>query len=451
MSDPDTIVALSTPAGASRRGVIRISGTRAIRIVQRLVRPAAALEGTWVHRPVSLSLGGDWPPVPASVFVMRSPRSYTREDVVELHLHGAPMLVRAVIRHLTALPAVREAEPGEFTRRAYLSGRLDASQVAAVLDLVRARHVEAARVAASALQGEATDQIALLRAAVLRLVARLEAHLDFTDDDAAQLSVDELTRDLAHARETCGRALESLDVQTFDESIRLALIGEPNAGKTSLFNRLTGRDAIVSEHPGTTRDVGEASLDYQGWRFTIWDTAGWRTTTDELEQQAGSLAREAAERADLRFEILDGTAERLPNLELDWAADALVIHKVDQPRRLDLVAVHRRAAGRPVLQVSARTGFGVDELLSTARRLAEAGSVERTASSLQLAAGHEGALRDIETRLGLAGQRISPAGDELELAAFELREAIERLSDLGAPVHHDEILDVLFRQFCIGK
>ncbi|MEQ8768393.1 MAG: GTPase [Planctomycetota bacterium] len=450
--DAETIVALSTPAGASARAIVRVSGDRAGAAVAAIYHTdkCAWLEETWRSSEGQLDLGDGWPPVPATVFVMRAPRSYTREDVLELHVPGSPPVISAILRRLCRESGVRLAEPGAFTRRAYLSGRIDATQVAAVLDLVRSRHSSTARSAASVLDGEPHGELEALKAALVRLVARLEAYLDFTDDDAAQLSTAELEKDHREALERCLGCRGSLDVRSRDEAVRIALVGRPNAGKTSLFNRLTGGRALVSETPGTTRDVAEESVEQDGLRFVLLDTAGLRETDDVLESRAGELARRAAGAADLRFEVIDGSQMPDDDVPADWRTDVLIVNKIDRSPGLDRAALTHRAGGRPMALVSAVTGEGVEELLDIARRLAESGRVDRSASSWLLAAGHRDTLDQLEAALVRAGDRMKEDGAS-ELAAFELREALTHLEALGTPVRHDEILDVLFGQFCIGK
>ncbi len=384
--------------------------------------------------------------------VMRAPRSYTREDMVEIHAHGSPAAVR-VILELVLASGCRLAAPGEFTRRAFLNGRIDLSQAEAVIDLIQAKSRRALEAANALLAGGLSRELDSLREVVLEVLAALEAAIEFGEELEAQPERPELIARLQSGllapighlirRHEEGRPLR--------EGLRIAIAGRPNVGKSSLLNRLLGRErAIVSPQPGTTRDAVEDLLVLQGVVLSLWDTAGLREPADAIEAVGIEKSWETVAAADLVLFVLEAGRGR------DREDEALFARLGDRP----LIAVHNKVdlcpvppacdwPPTPAVLVSAKTGEGVEELRSLIaaalhRREAEVGGdiVPNLRHKLAL----ERAASDIEAAAAL----LAAEGKE-ELAAWHLHEALRTLEEIRGGNAPPDVLEAVFSRFCIGK
>ncbi len=378
-----------------------------------------------------------------------APASYTGEDLAEIHHHGGPGVAAALARALRALPELRPAEPGEFTRRAFHNGKLDLAAAEAVDDLATASARAQLRQALEQAGGALGKRCDAWRAALVDALALLEAELDFAEEEAdvAAGRLEAARPGLEAVRSEIAAALAEAAVgERLRQGLTVAVIGPPNAGKSSLVNRLAGREAaIVTPYPGTTRDVIEVALELDGLPVTLLDTAGLREAVDPVEAIGIERARERAERADLVLLVLDATAvpeppERFPGRP----ADRLVL-----VNKRDVAPPPAWSLDRPdVVAISCRTGEGLDALLA---RLA--------AMARERLAGGEGALVTRERhRLELAeacaalGRLLgAPAGRELVLLAEELRIAVQALDRITGRTGVDALLDRIFARFCIGK
>ena len=375
-----------------------------------------------------------------------APESATGEDVAEFHIHGGPAVVAALADALAALPGLRPAEPGEFTRRAFAAGRLDLTEAEGIADLIAAETEAQRRQALRQMEGGLHTLYEGWRGSLLEAMAHVEATLDFSDQD--------LPDDAAAVVDPRLAALETeiaahLDDDRRGERLRagfsVAILGAPNAGKSSLLNRLAGRAAaIVSARAGTTRDVIEVHLDIAGWPVTIADTAGLRESTDEVEGEGVRRALAQAESADLALVVLDGA--RWPAVDrrsLALASDAslLVLNKIDLLPGAPPATVEGRAA----LPVSCRTGAGIDTLVASLAAAIE-GCYPIAAEPALTRARHRQALADC--RAALARGRAQPADERL---AEELRLAATALGRITGRVDVEDMLDIVFRDFCIGK
>ncbi len=439
MTSRDTIFAPATPAGRGGVAVLRISGPGAGLALQALTgRPLSVprlatlaelrdpADGVPLDRGLSL-----WFPGPAS---------YTGEDVVELHLHGGRAVTRGVIEALARIEGLRPAEPGEFTRRAFLAGKLDLTEAEAVADLVdaetRAQRLQALRQLGGAL-GQLYEG---WRAALMRALAMTEAALDFPDEGLppdlaaeAERIVAEVSAAIAAHLADAGRG------ERLREGVHIAIVGPVNAGKSSLLNALARRDAaIVSDRPGTTRDVVEVALDLRGFPVVLADTAGLRDTADEIEAEGILRSHRRAAEADLRLVIREAGEPSSTDPALGPGPDTIrVVNKID--RAPDAL----RAADE--ISLSVRTGTGLDRLLDV---LAEA--VERRltgdGSPALTRARHRAALEDARDALA----RV-PSAPLPELAAEDLRLALRAIGRITGRVDVEDMLDLLFGSFCIGK
>lgn len=456
----DTIAAISTPLGEGGIGIIRISGPEAIQVASRVFKPkrGASLEGTGSHR-VRLGLALD--PKTREVLdevlalVMRAPRSYTAEDVVELHCHGGPLACARVLEAVLKAGA-RLAEPGEFTRRAYLNGRLDLAQAEAVLNIIRARSRAGLAAAVNQLEGSLSRKVKEIKDEVVGVLASVEASIDFPEEVGEPGS--EVRERLEKVREALKRLLSTWEEgKILSQGIKIALVGRPNVGKSSLLNALLKEErAIVSDIPGTTRDTIKESLQLGGFPCELVDTAGWREAAEGLEKIGIARSRAAAKAADLVLLVVDLTAgvtgediEIKKNLE----DKPLVIvgNKVDAVSKVDPAPLKELAGSRPWVVVSAKTGEGLEDLGNKVRDLILSGQALRAPDEpLLLRERHkvalERALEHVEDALAGWGE-----GLPWDLVSIDLRGAWEALGEITGETAREELLDRIFSEFCLGK
>jgi tRNA modification GTPase len=441
-----TIAALATAPGRSAIAVVRLSGPGVREALaalgatpgrprQAVLRPLRDADGEILDRALVL-----WFP---------APRSYTGEDCAELHLHGSRFVVQAVLQRLAQL-GVRLAEPGEFTRRAFEAGKLDLAQAEAIADLVDAETRAQARQALAQLDGELSGRHAAWREALVEIRARLEALVDFPDEDIdagldlARRRMEALSADLAQAGQDLGRG------RAIREGWRVAIIGAPNAGKSTLLNALAGRSAaIVTEIAGTTRDVIEVPIELHGYRALLADMAGLRQTDDPVEREGVARARAWAVEADVRLWLVDRSAAEgwEAGSDLLKSGDLCVLNKADRPASAAASGAAALACelGLQTLETTLR---GDDAelvrawLTSTARKMLESQDFP-AATRIR----HARALADARDAL----ERALVMLDEPELAAEDVRLASRALSRITGEVGAEDVLDKVFSSFCIGK
>lgn len=482
----DTIAAIATPLGEGGLAVIRLSGPQALAIAdgvfvpsgQSSRRPSQATTHT-IHYGRIERRGQVIDEVLLSV--MRAPRTFTREDVVEVACHGGLLPAKMILDALLENGA-RLAEPGEFTKRAFLNGRIDLAQAEAVADLIHSRTELALAAANEQLAGRLSQRVNQLRDDLMKILAHIEAHIDFPDED---ISPD--TRIQLVARLEGGAAFmeELLDTakegQILRRGIRAAIVGRPNAGKSSLLNQLLGHDrAIVSPIPGTTRDTIEETANIRGLSIVFIDTAGLRETGDELEAEGVRRSRVTLERAELILHVLDASEASGPVdsrylSEFAGKKRILVINKVDLPRRLDLPltsldsvaaradvatpaegeragmkAPDSKSADSALVEVSCRTGQGLEQLKDAIRNLIWSGEIRADMLQVMINSRHQDALQ----RARAATQRTIDALRNdltLELTALDLRIAVNAVGEIVGKTATEDLLDSIFGQFCIGK
>lgn len=452
----ETIFALASASGRAGVAIIRISGDSAGVALRKLTgRPLPPPRRATLRR---LSVPDDHELLDtALVLWFPAPASFTGEDVAELHVHGGRAVVAAVLAALGRLPGLRPAEAGEFSRRAFTNGRLDLTALEGLADLVAAETAAQRRQALAQLGGALGTLYEGWRERLLRALAHLEAIIDFADEDLPAGILAEVDRELALLKAEIGRHLDDAGRgERIREGIEVAVIGPPNAGKSTLVNALARREvAIVSPHPGTTRDVIEVPLDIGGYPVVLSDTAGLRETATagtaaaadlRIEDEGIRRARARAEAADVIIAVFDGTTwPALDPITVALAAasaDALcVISKSDLGR----TAPAGRVAGRRLLRLSAMTGEGLDALR---RRLVETIEARLAADGAPVLSRlrHRQAL---ETAVAALDQ-FSPTAP-IEEAAEEMRHAVTAIGRITGRVDVEDMLDVIFRDFCIGK
>ena len=453
----DTIAAIATPLGEGGLAVIRISGSQAVSVADACFKAvgkgALKLSEAASH---TIHYGKIWrggkPVDEVLAAVMRAPRTLTREDVVELTCHGGLLAAKLVLDAVLAGGA-RLAEPGEFTRRAFLNGRIDLAQAEAVADLIHAR-TELALVAANEqLAGKLSQKINQLRDELMKTLAHVEAHIDFPDEDIspdthAQL-VKRLDGSIGFMEELLRTANEG---QILRRGIRTAIVGRPNAGKSSLLNQLLGRDrAIVSAIPGTTRDTIEETANIRGLPVVFIDTAGLREGGDEIEAEGMRRSRETLARADLILHVMDNSealtaADETFLTELTDRKRIIVRNKMDLPAKLELPQKFKRA----VVEVCCLSGKGIEWLKDEIKKLIWAGEIRMEMLEAMINSRHQDAL----ARAAAAAKRAVSAlrsGETLELPAMELRMAANAVGEIVGKTTTEDLLDSIFSQFCIGK
>ena len=428
--------------------MLRVSGSKALETTGRVCRPArgelATLRPRRLHRARLLSPdGATLDDVLVSVY--RAPASYTGEDLVEITCHGGILVTRRALDALLAAGA-RAAEPGEFTQRAFLNGKMDLTQAEAVMDLIGAQTDLALRAASEQLAGRLGQRVYALREDLLALVAHVEAYIDFPDEDIdpdtgaallARFDAGLATLDALLATAGQGRILR--------EGVRTVIYGPPNVGKSSLLNALVGHErAIVSEIPGTTRDTVEEFINVRGLPLRLIDTAGLRDTADPVENAGITRTRDTLARADLALYVADASQ---PPAEVSLptaAAEILVLNKTD-------LGVDPGWSRRPAaVHVSCRTGEGLDTLATTVYERVTGGQVAWNPSAAAINARHQRCLARAREALAAARTALA-AGTSPEFVALDLRAALDAVGEVVGGVDTEEILGKIFSSFCIGK
>jgi tRNA modification GTPase len=456
MYKEDTIAAVATPPGEGGIAIVRISGPDAEQIVgtifcqnngsNRRLKSHTLYHG-WIRDPRSDAVLDE-----VLLAVMRKPRSYTGETVVEVHCHGGVILVREILRLILSHGA-RHAEPGEFTKRAFLNGRIDLAQAEAVLDLIRARTQNGLRLAIKQVEGGVSGWVDGMRNSLLDCIVQVEAAIDFPEEEIELLQRDELTQKISKFRQEVKKIIVTYEWgRLHREGARVCICGRPNVGKSSLLNALLGEErVIVAPVPGTTRDVVEESVNLGGLPVVLWDTAGLRQTEDYIERIGVDLSRQHIDKADLVMPVLDGSKELTADDEIFLRKIdkkiIVVVNKEDLPRHLNRNALEPfHATG--IYSVSAKLGSGI-EALKTGLRDALLG-VDAEAPIVITNLRHKSAL--IRCESALANVQLSLGENQsAEFVAVDLNDAKEALEEIVGRIDNDDILERIFSQFCIGK
>ena len=450
MSFPsDTIAALATPAGTSAIAVVRASGPLVPAVVTKIFGntppPRSACHAD--YKDVSGRLVDD---VLFTFFA--APNSFTGEDTVEISCHGNPFIAQKILEDLFAR-GCRPAEAGEFSKRAFLHGRMDLSQAEAVMDLIHARSERALAAANQQLRGSLGRQMEALIAQLIHLLARIEAYIDFPEEDLPAEDRQAVLGELERLKAGTGRLLATSHYGTMlRDGIRTVIIGEPNAGKSSLLNRLVGRErALVSAEPGTTRDYLEECILVGPHALRLIDTAGLHETPSSLEQRGIDKTIEQAAEADLFLWIIDATRP-MPTLPPTVAARLSSANTIAVLNKIDLAAVHADSAPKnfPTVNISALTGVGLETFHVEIARIADSFQIECGDELIAINARHAHALDQAKRSLESAGQKLA-AGLATELVASDLRDALDAFGQISGKIDHEKVLDQLFASFCIGK
>jgi len=449
-SPQDTIAALATPVGTAAIALLRISGKDTVGLARAIIgeEPPIRTARRADYRDRDGTLVDD---VLCTFF--RGPASYTGEDTLEISCHGNPYIAQRILEDLIAR-GCRQAEPGEFTQRAFLNGQLDLSQAEAVMDLIHARGEKALAAANQQLRGALGRHMTKLIDALLGVLARIEAYVDFPEEDLPPEDQNRVIADIEALQAFVSKLLSTNHYgNILREGIKVAILGQPNAGKSSLLNRMLGRErALVSERAGTTRDYLEERILLDGYCLRLIDTAGLNPAPEELERQGIAKTLEIMAEADLIMFVLDRTrptpvlpAEVAESLSV--SRTLLVRNKCDLP---EVAALESRWAGFELVEISALTGAGLDQLQSALTQRAKAFHVELGDEIIAINARHADALTRAKQGLDAAAVKLKQL-EPIELAASDLRDVLEAFGDIAGKVDNERMLDQLFASFCIGK
>jgi tRNA modification GTPase len=458
VNNEDTIAAIATPAGEASIGIVRISGNRAIGAVDGLFRSrrgsslAAASTHTvhygWVHNADNGQVIDE-----ALVIVMRAPRSYTREDVVEIQCHGGSQSVQLILDAVLTR-GVRFAQPGEFTRRAFLNGRIDLTQAEAVLDIIKAKTELSMRAGLNHLQGRFSSQIRLVRESLVNVLAEVEAHIDFSDEEIGQLRQSRVLAQLEDIQEKLRRFIDDSRVGRFlREGARVVICGCPNVGKSSLLNALLRQErSIVTPIAGTTRDTIEAMVDMRGIPVRLFDTAGILKPRNIIEKKAMRMSARAISLAHVLLAVFDGSRILAPK-DMQFAramqkkGALAVINKSDKRERIDSGVIAKMFGSS--IHVCARRGDNIDKLEDAILdRIRGKTKIEDLVvlANLRHVQKLKAALHAV-LRAGKSSQdKLS-----LEFVAEDLRQGCGELDDITGECFSEDVIERIFAGFCVGK
>jgi len=478
----DTIVAISTPLGENGIGIVRLSGKDAIAITEKIFRPKSAdsadLKEMLTHTlhyghilvnpvdPVDKNLYGANGTIIDEVLVsiMRAPKTYTREDVVEINCHGGIVPLTKVLE-LCLKNGARLAKPGEFTQRAFLNGRIDLAQAEAVCDLIRAKTELASKVALQQLQGALSQKIELWREELVDLLAHLEVSLDYAEEDIEFLSLEEIEKRIKKVLFSLEELLQTVDTgKILREGLKTAIVGKPNVGKSSLLNVLLGEErAIVTPFSGTTRDIIEETVNLRGIPLVIMDTAGIREHSQDLIEKIGmERSKKTIEKAELILFVFDLSqplsAEDVYIAQLihecNKQAEIIIVgNKVDLPQVIideDFSKLPFSNLRLPLVKISATLGKGVDKLEEEIYQRFIKGQIAQTESVLVTNLRHKEKLFQAKEAL-LEAKKAGEKKLSLEFIALDLRQALDSLGEIVGETVTEDILERIFSQFCIGK
>jgi tRNA modification GTPase len=456
----ETVAAIATPAGVGGIGIVKISGPSAWAIGQRLFQPAGVPEKLCSHRLyhghiVEPETGRPVDEVLTSF--MRTPHTYTREDVVEINCHSG-MAVLERILELVLRSGARLAEPGEFTRRAFLNGRIDLTQAEAVLDVIHSKTRRSLALASEHLRGTLHLVITDLRTQLLQVLATVEAAIDFPDEEIETPEGVELAERLR------GRVLGPVttllaryeDGRILREGLAVIIAGKPNVGKSRLLNTLLRSDrALVTPVPGTTRDVIEEGLNLRGIPIRLMDTAGLREADTLVEQLGMELTRDRLARADLVLFVLDRSAsltreDMQIHDELGDKPRIIILNKADLDRHPDFAVIEGRFPGETILEISALRGDGIEKLKDAVFQTIRSCRLDTEISVVAPNLRHRMCLERTREAVNRASELVE-SGASAEVVAFELQEALRHLGEIIGMTTSEDVLDQIFSQFCIGK
>ncbi|MDD5722278.1 MAG: tRNA uridine-5-carboxymethylaminomethyl(34) synthesis GTPase MnmE [Syntrophales bacterium] len=461
LAHDDTIAAIATPPGVGGIGIVRVSGPNAGDICRALFKSPVAKGFLQSHH---LYHGDIISPETGRVIdevliaLMRGPHSYTGEDVLEIHCHGGHLIPLVVLNEVIKAGG-RPAQPGEFTKRAYLNGRMDLSQAEAVMELIAARTDRGRALAIFGLKGKLSEQLQSIRSDLIGILSSLESTIDFNEEDISPSPGPDRT--LPDDMDDIITRITSLlatyrEGKLFRDGLTAVITGRPNVGKSSLLNILLGeRRAIVTPIPGTTRDFIEETINIKGILVTLTDTAGVRKSGEAIEQEGIAFVWEKVLAADMVIILIDGsvplTEEDVEVIDRNRGKRVvLAVNKSDLPHRVTGAQLDELIPGVKPLWISAKYGDGIDELKERIYTTALDGGEGSATDVILTNLRHKNALEKTAASLATAHASLS-SGDSPELAAFDVKEALDHLGDIVGGTTAEDVLDRIFSTFCVGK
>ncbi|MBU7007549.1 tRNA uridine-5-carboxymethylaminomethyl(34) synthesis GTPase MnmE [Phosphitispora fastidiosa] len=460
----DTIAAISTPIGSAGIGIVRLSGKKAVMIAESIFRgkkrklteaPAFSISyGHIINRNEEVI-------DEVLVSIMRAPKSFTAEDVVEINCHGGVVAVRKVME-IVLKEGARLAEPGEFSKRAFLNGRIDLAQAESIIDLINAKTEKSLQVAVGQLAGTLSENIRFMRSQLLELIAHIEAGIDFPEDNIEEITVTKIRKKLGEVLGDIRKLIETADTgKILREGIKTVIIGKPNVGKSSLLNALLReKRAIVTDVPGTTRDIIEEVVSIRGIPLKLVDTAGIRETEDYVEKMGVERSKEMFIGADLVLFMTDAstglTEEDREIIKLMKNKNSLVIiNKTDLKKQSDFLEIDFSeikgfVGPKDIVEMSLVTGEGLEALEEKIEQLVYAGRVFVQDDVMITNIRHKNSLELVQHSLEEAVNTIN-ADMPVDCVAIDLKAAWEALGEITGETVSEDILDQIFSQFCIGK
>lgn len=460
MINEDTIAAISTSAGEGGIGIVRISGSKALEILDKIF---VSHRGKSVLNMKSYSMMYGYikdkqkDEIIDEVIVsyMKAPNTYTREDIVEINCHGGVVAVRRILS-LVLSNGARLAEPGEFTKRAFLNGRIDLSQAEAVIDIIRSKTDESMRLAINQAQGKLSVKIKSISDRLLNILAHIEASVDFPEDDIEKIITNKLINDATEIEKEMDILIRNADTgKIIREGLNTIIVGKPNVGKSSLLNiLLQEKRAIVTEIPGTTRDIIEEYINIKGIPIKIIDTAGIRETKDLVEKIGVEKTKEYIDRADLVIFMLDASKviEKEDLIIMDLINDKqkiVVINKIDAPSNLDINLIKEKFKDSPIIFASVKEEKGIEEVKNNIVELVYKGKVSGTdvyVTNIR----HQEILKKAKESIE-NGIETLKSGLPIDCASIDFKEAYIKLGEITGDTVSDDVIDRIFSNFCIGK
>lgn len=458
--DFDTITSISTPMGEGAIGIVRLSGPEAVEIGDKLYKGKKKLKDVPSH---TINYGHIIDPETDEVVeevmisVLRAPKTFTREDIIEINCHGGILTINRILE-LTMTHGARMAEPGEYTKRAFLNGRIDLSQAEAVMDFIRSKTDRASKVAMNQIEGRLSDLIKRQRQSILEILAQVEVNIDYPEYDDVEDATTEFL--LAQSKKIKNEIDQLLETGTqgkiMREGLSTVIVGKPNVGKSSMLNNLIqDNKAIVTEVAGTTRDVLEEYVNVRGVPLRLVDTAGIRDTEDIVEKIGVERSRKALSEADLILFVLNNneplTEEDRTLYEVIKNEDAIVIvNKTDLERRLDIEEVKTMIEDTPLIQTSMLKQEGIDELELQIRDLFFGGEVQNQDMTYVSNSRHISLLKQARQTIQDAID-AAEAGIPMDMVQIDLTRTWEILGEIIGESASDELINQLFSQFCLGK
>ena len=456
----DTIAAISTPLGAGGIGIVRLSGPQSLAIAKRLFRRKGGGASAFLSR--QFYTGEIHHPSDGRILdevllvYMASPKTYTREDIVEIQCHSGILILQEILQAVLAVGA-RLAEPGEFTKRAFLNGRLDLAQAESVIDLIKAKTQRSLEIAHRQRAGRLSQAVQARQNELLDLLALLEADIDFPEEDLPPISREEVRGRLAAIRSGLQSLLRTYEEgKLYREGLSAVIAGRPNVGKSSLLHSLLREErAIVTEFPGTTRDVIEETLNLSGIPLRIMDTAGLRRAQDAIEEEGVRRTRERLSQADLMIWVVDGSEplrkEDLDILSLVEARKTVVaVNKNDLPPGFPPESLREKIPEAPLVSISALRGAGIENLKEEIRRMIFAGKTESPGEEVLSNLRHRQAIERAVQALNQALESLA-GGLSAEFISVDLQEAQAALGEIVGTHTAEDVLERIFSQFCVGK